>query len=501
MHEAHNLSHDAKFGRGLNIKIKSERVILLYMKQGQLVRSLGLFSVFLLTVSSTVGSGIYKKVGPMSEALGSPSLVILCWILAGVISLCGALSNAEVAGMLADTGGEYAYFKKIYNKFFAFLCGWSCFTAIRSASAASVGYVFAMSFNAIVPLPELPEPLASYTIFGAFTPFDNFGVKLLTIALICGLSYVNYAGLKLGDNLNKVVTLVVIGSIIAIILLGLTISDGSFANFNTNATGYVEQSWTSFDFIKTIFMAMLASFWAYEGWSAVGYLGGEIKDPNRTLPLALMLGVLFVMFLYCTINFTYLYILPIDTIIELNKTPNTIAAVAVVNHFLGNTGMIFMLLVIALTTFGSTNATLLTPPRLYYAMAKEGVFFKGAAYIHPKHNTPSKAILYQAILSSLLVLSGSFDQLTDMLVFASFIFYGATAVGVFVLRVKMPDAPRPYKVWGYPVVPVIFILFCALLIIITTFSKPHEAMFGLVLILSGIPLYFYWTRKSQPEIN
>lgn len=466
--------------------------------QGQLVRSLGLFSVFLLTVSSTVGSGIYKKVGPMSAELGSPTLVIVCWILAGVISICGALSNAEVAGMLADSGGEYAYFKKIYNRFFAFLVGWANFTAIRSASAASVGYVFAMSFNSLVPLPELPESVASMTVLGIFTPFDNFGVKALTIVLILVLSYVHYVGLKFGNGLNRVVTLVVIVSILLVITLGLTSGGGSMENFRTTAAGYEPQSWFSGNFIKLIFMAMLSAFWAYEGWSAVGYLGGEIKNANKTLPLALIMGVFFVMLIYCSINFTYLYILPIDTIVDTYRSSqNTIAAVVVVEHFLGSTGMFFMLLVIALTTFGSTNATLLTPPRMYYAMAREGLFFKGAAYIHPKHNTPSTAVIYQAVIASVLVLSGSFDQLTDMLVFASFIVYGATALGVFVLRHKMPDVHRPYKVWGYPVVPAIFILFCITLVVITIISKPREAMLGLGLIASGIPFYLYWRRGAK----
>jgi APA family basic amino acid/polyamine antiporter len=464
-------------------------------RQGSLLRSLGFFSVFLLVVSSTVGSGIYKKVAPMSADLGSPSLVILCWILAGLISICGALSNAEVAGMLADSGGEYAYFKKIYNRFFAFLVGWANFTSIRSAAAASVGYVFAMSFNALVPLPELPDHIASLELFGIFTPFDNFGVKGFTIILICGLSYVNYVGLKFGDGLNKVVTLVVLSSIFLVIVLGLTMGGGSFENFQTPSASYVEQSWFSGNFIKLIFMAMLASFWAYEGWSSVGYLGGEIKNANKTLPLALITGVSFVMLIYCTINFTYLYILPIDSIIASAESQNAIAAVTVVEHFLGSPGMTFMLLVIALTTFGSTNATLLTPPRMYYAMSREGLFFKSAAYIHPKYNTPSNAIIFQAVFASILVLSGSFDQLTDMLVFASFIVYGATAVGVFILRVKMPDAHRPYKVWGYPVVPAIFIIFCVTLVGITIVSKPREALLGLGLIVSGIPFYLYWRKK------
>jgi len=432
----------------------------------------------------------------MSVDLGSPSLVMLAWILAGIITICGALSNAEVAGMLADSGGEYVYFKKIYNRFFAFLFGWSNFTAIRSASAASIAYVFAMSFNSLVPLPGLPDDIASISIFGIFTPFDNFGVKALTIGLIIGLSYVNYIGLKFGEGLNKSVTLIVIASIFLVIILGLSIGGGSISNFQTPSVNYVEQSWWSGSFIKIMFMAMLSAFWAYEGWSSIGYIGGEIKNPNRNLPLALILGVFFVMAVYVTINFTYLYILPIDTLIESYQAKNTIAAVVVVKQFLGTAGVLFISLVILLTTFGSTNTTLLTPPRLYYAMAKENLFFKSASYIHPRYNTPSKAIGYQAVWASILVLSGSFDQLTDMLIFASFIFYGATALGVFVLRVKMPDAHRPYKAWGYPVVPALFIVFCAVLIVITIMTKPREALLGLALMMSGIPLYFYWTRNK-----
>jgi basic amino acid/polyamine antiporter, APA family len=470
-------------------------------KQGHLVRSLGLFSVFLLTVSSVIGSGIYKKVAPMSAELGSPTLVMFCWVLAGVITLCGALSNAEVAGMLADSGGEYVYFKKIYNKFFAFLFGWSNFTAIRSASVASIAYVFSQSFNSLIPLPTLPDFLADISIFGVFTPLDNFGVKFLAIALIISLSYVNYLGLNIGEKLSRIVLYVVVGSIFFIIVLGLTIGGGDLSNIQAKAIGFTESSWTSASFIQHMFVAMLAAFWAYEGWAPIGYLGGEIKNPNRNLPLALIFGVLFVMLVYVTINFTYLYVLPIDTIVEAHQSKNTIAAVFVVTHFMGTAGAIFISLVILLTTFGATNTTLLTAPRLYYAMAKEKLFFRKADYIHPKYNTPSNAIIYQGIWASILVLSGSFDQLTDMLVFASFIFYGATTLGVFILRYKMPDAHRPYRTWGYPILPAFFILFCILLISITILNKPREAFIGLSLMLAGVPFYFFWNRKSDVKEN
>jgi len=244
---------------------------------------------------------------------------------------------------------------------------------------------------------------------------------------------------------------------------------------------------------------MLAAFWAFEGWSTTGYMGGEIKNPNRNLPLALIFGVLFVILVYAGINFTYLFVLPIDQIVDVAKTQNTIAAVEVVKHFLGSGGGLFISILILFTTFGATNTTALMPPRLYYAMSREGLFFKSAAFIHPKYNTPSKAFVAQGVWASILVLSGSFDQLTDMLIFASFIFYGATALGVFILRYRMPDTPRPYKAWGYPVVPAIFIVFCLALIVITLVERPREALLGLGLMLTGVPFYLYWVGKMKAE--
>ena len=462
--------------------------------KAQLVRSLGLFATFIITVSTIIGSGIYKKVAPMAAELGSADLVLLCWVLAGVISLFGALSNAEVASMLADAGGEYVYFKKIYNRFFAFLFGWTCFAVIRSSSLASISYVFSQSFNSLMPLPQLPESIAAINLFGIFTPFDNFGVKLMTIALICGLSYLNVFGLKLGEGVSRAVLIVVVISIVLIIVLGLTVSDGSIANMQQASASYQKRNWWDPAFIQSMFAAMLAAFWAYEGWASVGYLGAEIKNANRNLPLALVMGVVFVMLTYVAINFTYLYVLPIDNIIDVHNTKNTIAAVVVVKEFLGSGGVLFISILILFTTFGCTNSTVLPPPRLYYAMAIDGLFFKWASYIHPKYHTPSKAFIAQAIWSSILVLSGSFDQLTDMLVFASFIFFGAITLGVFILRVREPNTPRPYKAWGYPVVPGLFLLFCIALVGITITTKPREALLGLSLMATGVPFYWWWNR-------
>jgi APA family basic amino acid/polyamine antiporter len=333
-------------------------------------------------------------------------------------------------------------------------------------------------------------------VFGFLTPFDNFGVKLLTIALIIGLSYINYIGLTLGENFSRFILYIVLSSLFLITVLGFTLGHGSWTNIQTNSSSYVAHNWTDSIFIKSMFAALLSAFWGYEGWSTIGYLGGEIKNAQRNLPLALILGMLFVIVIYFGVNLTYLYVMPIDQLVNNQHSQNTIAAVIVVKTILGNGGGIIISLLILITTLGCTNTTILAAPRLYFAMAREGLFFKSAGDLHPIHNTPSKAFIYQAVVVSLLVISGSFDQLTDMLIFASFIFYGATTLGVFILRKKMPDTARPYKTWGYPIVPAIFILFCVALVVITFAAKPREALMGLGLMLLGVPFYFYWNKKS-----
>jgi basic amino acid/polyamine antiporter, APA family len=466
-------------------------------KQGQLVRSLTLTGATILVVSSVIGSGVYKKVAPMSAGLESPGLVLLCWILAGIISLFGALSNAEIAGMLAEAGGEYVYFKRIYGRFMAFIYGWSVFTVIKSAAVASIAYVFAQSFNSILPLPGLPESIASFEILGIFTPFQNFGVKLLTIILILSLTFLNSRGLKGGALLSNVITRMIIAGLIFIVLAGLIFGGGSFHHIHTNAATFVPHRAFDFSLIKAMFAAMLAAFWAYEGWNIVGYMGGEIQNPKRNIPMALFGGMAIVIVAYVLVNFTYLFVLPIDNMIDIYRTQNEIAAVAVVHQFAGAVGAFILSLLILLTTFGCTNSTILMPPRIYYAMAKDKMFFYKTADIHPRFNTPNNALWLQGIWASVLVLSGSFDQLTDMLVFAAFFFYGATALGVFIMRVREPMLERPYKVWGYPIIPALFVLFCFSLIVITFFTNPREAGIGIVLIFTGLPFYFYWDRKKQ----
>jgi basic amino acid/polyamine antiporter, APA family len=467
-------------------------------KQGQLVRSVTLLSATMLVVSSVIGSGVYKKIAPMSNELMSPNLVLLAWILGGVISLFGALSNAEVAGMMADSGGEYVYFRRIYGKFMAFLWGWSTFAVIKTAAISSLAYIFSQSINSIIPLPRLSEGIESLTIFGTgIQPLANSGVKIMAILLIVVLTYINTRGLRGAELLSNYVTYFVIFGLAGIVISALLFGGGSMANVQTPSVHYVERSWTDFTLIKALFAALLSAFWGYEGWNTLGFIGGEIKNPNRNLPLALMFGLGIVISTYMLVNFTYHYVLPIDNFIDIHNAKNGIAAVAVVRHFAGETGAILLSIIICATTLGCTNSTILMPPRIYWAMAKDNLFFKKAQDIDPHYNTPNNAIWMQGIWACLLVLSGTFDQLTDMLIFAAFFFYGATALGVFILRKREPDAERPYRVWGYPFVPAIFVIFCIALVIMTCINRPYEAGFGLLLMFSGVPFSLKWQKETK----
>lgn len=461
--------------------------------QGKLVRSIGLTSAIVLVISSVIGTGVFKKIAPMSAELQSPGLVLTAWLVAGLISLAGTLSNAEVASMLADSGGDFVYYRKIYNRFFAFLFGWTNFAVIRTASIASIAYVFAQSLNSLVPIPNSSPEMSEMSFLGLHF-LDNLGIKFIAIALIIFLTYFNTKGLKLGEKLsNTLVTLMVI-VMLGIIILGLTSSVGNWDYLKQNSVKFNPEEMQGGTLFKALALACLSAFWGYEGWNSVGYIGGEIKNPQRNLPLALTIGMIIIIAMYMMMNFVYLYILPIDEFIKIHETKNGIGAVAVVTHFLGSYGGVLISCLILVTTFNCTSSTILLASRLFYAMAHEKMFFKQVDYIHPKYNTPSKALTLQAVWASLLVLSGTFDQLTDMLIFAAFIFYGATTFGVFILRKKMPDAPRPYKVIAYPFVPAIFILFCIVLLINTLMERPNEALIGLGLMATGLPFYFYWKK-------
>jgi APA family basic amino acid/polyamine antiporter len=461
----------------------------------QLNRSLGLPLVIVVVIGNIIGSGVYKKVAPMAAELHSSGWVLICWVLGGIISLFGALSNAEIAGMLADTGGEYVYYKKIYNRFFAFIFGWSLFIVIQTAAISALAYVFSQSLNSIVPLPPVLSSWQDFNIAGIFYPFANFNVKLTAIILILLLTWLNSRGIKTGSRVSAAILILVFAGILTIIIFGLTTQHSHIGQaFQMDTTNNTPVTFSA------VFTSMLAAFWAYQGWATIGYIGGEVKNQNKNIPRGITIGVFIVIATYLLVNTTYLSLLPVTALENVYRSQNEVAAIEAVKVFWGQNGVIFISALIAVTTLGCTHATILVSCRTYYAMAKEGLFFPKVAKINDAH-APSNSLWYQGLWACILVLSGTFDQLTDMIIFAVFIFYAATTVGVFILRKKMPDAPRPYKVWGYPIVPAIVILFSIALFINTVMSRPREAAIGMGLMLIGIPLWWWFRMKKRRKTH
>lgn len=459
-------------------------------KTNTLTRSLGLSFVIVVTVANILGSGVYKKVAPMANELNSSGWVLIAWLLGGIITLFAALSNAEVAGLLADTGGEYAYFKKIYNRFIAFMYGWSLFTIIQTAAISSLAYVFSQSLNSLIDLPPTMMAMQDFTIGGIFYPFQGFTIKLTAIVLIFVLTFVNTNSIKSGAWISKVILWLVYVGIGTIIVFGLSSKEADISQsfiFSTTNNSPIT--------VSALFTAMLGAFWAYQGWTSVGFLGGEVKDAKRNIPKGIAIGVFIVIGIYLLVNATYMALLSVEGLKEVHAAGNQIAAVEAVRVFAGDYGVIAISILILFTTLGCTHATIYSSARPYYAMASEGLFFKSGSKLNASH-VPSNSLWMQCLWACLLVFSGTFDQLTDMVIFAVFIYYGLTALGVFILRKKMPDAHRPYKVWGYPIVPGIVILFCIGLFFNTIITQPREAIFGMVLILTGLPMWMWFNRKK-----
>ena len=465
-------------------------------RSGLLTR-LGLFTATMIIMGNMIGSGVFKKSAPMAADVQSPGLLLACWMIAGVITLLGALSNAEVAGLIAEPGGYYEFFKRMYGRFFAFLYGWTSFTVIQTASIASISYVFGESANALLAFPRLPETYEQWTIFGLFYPLDNLGVKAFTIATIVALTAANYLGVMYGGVIANISTILKLLGIAAVIVLARAFGDGSMATCRPAFAAQHAEYAGSLGLVGAMFAAFLGAFWAYDGWNNITSLGGEVRNAKRNIPLALTIGTSAVIGIYMLINAAYLYVMPVDAMVDLVDTQNAIVAVEAMRRALGDGGATFIAILILLSTFGATNCQLMPHSRVYFAMARDRLFFRGAARVSPKFHTPSVALIVQAAWASLLVMSGTFDQLTDMVIFASFIFYGATAFGVFVLRRTMPDAPRPYRVPGYPFVPALFVLFCIALVAVTIYQRPRDAGIGLALMATAVPMWYLWRGHSD----
>lgn len=474
-----------------------------------LISRLGLFTTTAIVIGAMVGSGIFKKPATMASQLGSPELLIIVWVIAGTITLFGALTNAEIAGIIPKTGGQYQYFRKMYGDFTAFLYGWAMFAVVQAGSIASITYVFGEYSEYFWQLPrfsaEIEQSLVLYIPgIGSIFPLEDIGVKGLTIFVIVFLSSVNYFGVKFGGTLSATFTVMKLLALGVLVGLGFAIGNGSVENFFRDSSTYAAGG---VGFAGGIVLALSGAFWAFDGWNNITYIAGEVKNPQRNIPRALFIGTFSVLCIYIIVNLAYLYILPVDIMAQSKLVATDVAQAA-----LGSAGAGFIAAAVMISTFGTSNGTIMVSARLYFAMAEEKKFFGPFAKVQPKYRTPSVSLAWQAFWTSLLVVSGTFDTLTDMLIFVSWVFYALGAYGIFVLRKKMPEAERPYKVIGYPYLPIAFIIFALAFVIFTLYNdislyvegktRIINSLFGLLLVALGIPFYLYFNirgRKSGIE--
>lgn len=443
----------------------------------------------------------------MAADLHSGYWLIAVWVIAGIVSLFGALTNAEIAGMIPATGGQFMFYKKVFGNFTGFIYGWAAFAVIQSGSAASITYIFSEYAGSLVHLPRFSEATEQSIILhipyvGDFFPLKDFGVKALTIAVIWLLTLVNMRGATMGGTVQVLFTALKLFAMVFIV--GMVFGWGGSSHDAAYALSPTETVTTGIT-ITAFMAAMSGAFWGYDGWNNLTFVAGEVKNPQRNIARALFWGVVVVIAVYVIINLAYLYVLDINTMAALKESGGLVATEAM-SKVSGTNAVIIVALAIMISTFGASNGTIMSSARIYFAMAREGLFFKSIGKLHPKRETPVNSLLLQATWASVLVLSGTFDMLTDMLIFVAWIFYALSAVSVIILRVREPETLRPYKVWGYPIIPVIFILFSLSFLGVTLYNditmfragetQVINSVFGLVIVATGIPFYFLFKGKK-----
>ncbi|MGB8951363.1 MAG: amino acid permease [Candidatus Aminicenantales bacterium] len=454
-----------------------------------LSRQLGLFDSTMVMVGIVIGSGIFLTTGIMAKSIPSAGLILLAWTVGGLLTLFGALTYAELGAALPEAGGQYVYLREAFGPMVAFLFGWVLFLVYVTGGIAVLALAFAEYFGNFSPSLSSQTLILNETvsIFNISFGFSLSAGQLVGVAIILLLSLFNFIGVFFGKMIQNVFTVLKIGIIAAIIILGFALGKGTAPNLTLNPGG-----WSFGQLIVGFGVSLVAVSWAFDGWNNVNFVAGEIKNPQRNLPLALILGTLGVTVLYVLTNYIYLYALPIHEVTGVVK----IAEKATSALWGGSTGTLISAAILV-SIFGSINGSILTGPRVYYAMAKDKLFFRRVSEIHPRFKTPGFAILVQAVWASLLTLAGTFEQIFTFTMFIAIVFWIAATASVFALRKKFPELPRPYKTWGYPVVPALFILASAGILINTLLEKPVEALAGILFTALGIPVYLFWKRKKN----
>lgn len=456
-------------------------------------RQLGLFDSTMILMGIVIGSGIFLTTGIMAKSIQSPGLILLAWLVGGLLTLAGALTYAELGAAIPEAGGQYVYLKHAYGSMFGFLFGWIVFLVYQTGGIAALAVGFAEYFSHFLPGLGTDKFLfiAEFNVFKTSIHYSISHGQIVAVIIIVLLSIFNYIGVGLGKTIQNIFTVIKIGMVLVFIIFGLIIGRGTPHEIFFKPEGF------GFGQIVMGFgIALVAVSWAFDGWNNINFVAGEIEKPDKNLPLSLIFGTVAITVLYFLVNVVYCYAMPVA---EMNGVVK-IAEQATYLLFGGiAAGLVSAAIMISI--LGSLNGSILTGPRVYYAMAKDKLFFQRVARIHPKFQTPSFAIVVQCAWSCLLALSSTFEQLITFVMVVSIVFWIAATASVFTLRKKCPDLPRPYKTWGYPYIPIIFIIASSGILINAFFEKPVESLGGVVITILGIPVYYYWKKRSKNSVQ
>jgi basic amino acid/polyamine antiporter, APA family len=458
--------------------------------------TLGLFDSTMIVAGSMIGSGIFIVSTDITRHVGSAGWLIMVWLITGFMTISAAVSYGELSGMYPKAGGQYVYLKEAFNPLSGFLYGWSFFAVIQTATIAAVGVAFSRYTAYLIPSVSESNILADL----GFVKIS--AAQVLAIAIICVLTYTNSRGIQGGKIIQTTFTVTKLVSLFGLIVLGFLLTKHSFwdENWQTGFNAVQLEKDSAGEFIKggswspisgtvligAVAAAMVGSIFSSDSWNNVTFIAGEIKNPKRNIGLALFLGTLIVTVIYCAANLMYLHVLPLK---DIAFPEGERIGVAASTAIFGSVGAKVIAVMIMISTFGCNNGLILAGARVYYSMAKDGLFLKQAGNLN-KNAVPQWAMWAQAVVASLLCLSGSYGNLLDMISFVVVLFYALTIIGIFVLRKKRPDIERPYKAFGYPVLPAIYIVLAIVFCVFLIKMKPLYAGIGLGIVLLGIPLYY-----------
>lgn len=454
----------------------------------QLIRGLGLIGAISVNVANIIGTGVFLKARVMTCNVGTPGKALAVWAFAGLLSLAGALTYSELLAMQPKDAGEYGIVRDAYGRIWGFIYGWTQFLIARSASAAALAVGFAIFLNDFLG-GSLNE--VYFKFFGV--PFGR--LQLVALGAIAVTTLINCAAVKVSGGFATVLTALKVIVLVGVGVGAFLYSGGNWAHLSQSNVGGTCEGVVTTGGFAGLAAAMLGALWAYDGWNNVAFLAGEVKRPERNLPLALIISMFLVMGLYLFVNLSYYHVLSPTEIASVAASSST--AAEVIRRLLGSVAVTLMAAAMMTSSFGALHASILATARVPYVMATDRLFFKGLAKLSPRTHVPVRSLLVLGVWASVLTLSGSYDKLTDYAIFALTIFYALTAGAIFVFRRRFPNVERPYRTWGYPVVPLLFLVIITWLILTTIWNTPKEAGIGLGLIALGLPVYFYWERFNR----